>query len=453
MSLALGQASVERLQLNRLTLRFDDPALELAYRRQEFDRSRTFLVIGVLILLAIELGFGGVERMLFPALWPQLWPWRYFVAVPLTALGVPLLLIDRLALRLTRDHGPEIMAPLVGGVLSAHGVAGVILMNRLDGVLLMYFGIAFQATMFVLCLVMQMQFRWTLVLSSVVLTMASSAVALGVSTSSSDLWPTFWAVDSLAVLSLVVALAAQYTIERARRQTFAASTRATADHARADRLLRNVLPSSIVDRLDGEVATFAERFDDVSVVFVDLVGFTNWSARRSPAEVVARLDQLFRAFDEVCSAHGAEKIKTIGDAYMAAVGVPQPRADHLVRAARLALALEQAARIHGVGLPVRVGLHAGPLVAGVLGRHRFVYDLWGDTVNTAARMESHGAPGRVQLTADVAARLGAGWRFEPRGDVEIKGKGTMQTVWLLGEHDADPAAVAPPSPTDAPPGA
>jgi class 3 adenylate cyclase len=208
------------------------------------------------------------------------------------------------------------------------------------------------------------------------------------------------------------------------------------ERERADNLLYNVLPAAIAERLKHDPARIAEHFDQVTVLFGDIAGFTPMSAEMSPQDLVATLDELFTAFDEIAQRHGLEKIKTIGDAYMAVGGVPTPRADHAQAAARMALEMRDLVAerrfLETRQLRMRIGIHSGPAVAGVIGRKKFIYDLWGDTVNTASRMESHGAPGEIQVTDATRAALGEGWLLEERGTSEIKGKGPMRTWWLKG---------------------
>jgi class 3 adenylate cyclase/succinate dehydrogenase hydrophobic anchor subunit len=205
---------------------------------------------------------------------------------------------------------------------------------------------------------------------------------------------------------------------------------------RADEVLYNVLPAAIADKLKLDPARIAEHFNEVTVLFGDIAGFTPMSAEMSPQDLVATLDEVFTAFDDIAQRHGLEKIKTIGDAYMAVGGAPTPRADHAQAVARMALEMRDLVaqrRFFGTRqLQMRIGIHTGPAVAGVIGRKKFIYDLWGDTVNTASRMESHGAPGEIQLTDATRAALGNGWMFEERGVSEIKGKGPMRTWWLKG---------------------
>jgi class 3 adenylate cyclase len=208
------------------------------------------------------------------------------------------------------------------------------------------------------------------------------------------------------------------------------------ERQRSDRLLYAVLPQRIAEQLRHSDRTIADRHPEVTVLFADLAGFTPWAAQHSPEEVIAFLEQIFSRFDRLVAASGAEKIKTIGDAYMVVSGAPDPCANHAEVIARLALdfvAEVGAVRAEtGIPLDLRVGLHTGPVIAGVIGAVRFTYDIWGDTVNTASRMESHGEPGRIQISMETKARLEHGFRIEPRGMIEVKGKGAMETWWLAG---------------------
>ena len=202
---------------------------------------------------------------------------------------------------------------------------------------------------------------------------------------------------------------------------------------RADTLLRAVLPTQVISRLNDGAQMIADRFDDVSILFADLVGFTPVAARTPPSGLVRRLDRIFKAFDELAGRHGVEKIKTIGDAYMAAAGVPEPCADHAERAVRFGCALVRTLAEADPGEPpfaLRVGVHSGPVVAGLLGRRRFVYDVWGETVNTASRLESAAAPGTLHLSAAVHERLDGTWDMRPRGAVELKGVGGVESFEL-----------------------
>jgi class 3 adenylate cyclase len=205
---------------------------------------------------------------------------------------------------------------------------------------------------------------------------------------------------------------------------------------RSQRLLLNVLPAPIATRLEEQEDVIADGFPEVTVLFADLVDFTRRSQRSSPQQVVQVLDELFTAFDQLTKRHGLEKIKTIGDAYMVAGGLPEPRPDHAQAVADMALALreEVAGRTDPSGQPlqVRIGIDTGPVVAGVIGTDKFSYDLWGDTVNTASRMESTGVAGCIQVTARTYQCLRNSYRFQRRGLVAVKGKGEMVSYFLVG---------------------
>lgn len=212
-----------------------------------------------------------------------------------------------------------------------------------------------------------------------------------------------------------------------------------ADRARAeaDVLLANILPDAIAERLkDSPGEHIADAVEEASVMFTDLVGFTTLALELGVERTVAMLDEVVTEFDRLAAAHGAEKIKTIGDGYMAVAGVSSPAPDHSARLARLALALpevmERMSRAHGAELRVRIGIASGPVMAGVIGADKFSYDVWGETVNLAARLESHGLPGEIQVSGEVARALGPDFDFAPRGPVDIKGVGPVETFLLTG---------------------
>ncbi len=206
---------------------------------------------------------------------------------------------------------------------------------------------------------------------------------------------------------------------------------------RAETLLLNILPASIAERLKTSPQAIADQFPATSVLFADVVDFTPRSNGMTAGEVVGLLDRLFGQFDHLTERYGLEKIKTIGDAYMVASGVPVPRPDHARVLALLALDMVAATRADGavgdLGLTLRIGINSGPVVAGVIGRKRFLYDLWGDTVNTASRMESQGTSDRIQITRATYELVKGEFACEYRGTVPVKGKGDMETWYLLGK--------------------
>ncbi len=239
----------------------------------------------------------------------------------------------------------------------------------------------------------------------------------------------------LVTAAILAGLAATYLLERGARDVFAqrrlieqqAAELAEA-HATSERLLLNVLPGSVAERLKAGETTIADAYDDATVLFADLVGFTPLASSLSPAETVGLLDRLFSAFDQLAERHGIEKVKTIGDAYMVVGGVPEVCADHPARVVAMGLDMLEAvatlAREMDRPLDLRVGVHTGPVVAGVIGTTKFIYDLWGDTVNVASRLESHGLAGAVQMSEATWLRSD-GVTAERRGPIELKGRGTV----------------------------
>jgi PAS domain S-box-containing protein len=207
---------------------------------------------------------------------------------------------------------------------------------------------------------------------------------------------------------------------------------------KSEQLLLNILPELIANRLKQDQRAIAEHFDQVTILFADIVGFTPLSARLQPIELVNMLNQIFSTFDQLADQYGLEKIKTIGDAYMVVGGLPRPLDDHATAIAQMALDMQEA--IHefqvqqGESFEIRIGINTGSVVAGVIGRKKFIYDLWGDAVNVASRMESSGEPGKIQVTATTYQQLQHKFIFEQRGAVKVKGKGNMITYWLLGRR-------------------
>ncbi len=204
---------------------------------------------------------------------------------------------------------------------------------------------------------------------------------------------------------------------------------------RSENLLLNILPATIVERLKHNDSVPAEHFDQATILFADIVGFTSLSAKLDPMELVTGLNQIFSAFDQLADKYGLEKIKTIGDAYMVVGGLPLRQANHAQAIASMALEMQtemlRLNQVMGEPLEIRIGIHSGPVVAGVIGIRKFIYDLWGDTVNVASRMESHGQPGFIQVTEATYDLLKNDYVLQSRGTIEVKGRGLMHTYWLL----------------------
>jgi adenylate cyclase len=217
------------------------------------------------------------------------------------------------------------------------------------------------------------------------------------------------------------------------------------ERARSHELLLNVLPQRIIDRLNAGETRIADRHDDVAVLFSDFVGFTRISAELDAATLIEELSNLFRGFDEVCATTGVEKIKTVGDAYLVVGGLapdgaeagPDP-ASAIAETALRMIALVAERPADNAAWQVRIGINAGPIVAGIVGTSKFVYDVWGDTVNVASRLETTSEPGRIHVSGELASRLESRYLLEPRGDIELKGKGPTETYFLVGRREATP---------------
>jgi adenylate cyclase len=206
---------------------------------------------------------------------------------------------------------------------------------------------------------------------------------------------------------------------------------------KTESLLHNILPVPIAQRMKQGETMIAEHFDNVTILFSDIVGFTQWAAHTTPAKLVEILNRIFSEFDLIADRYGLEKIKTIGDAYMVVAGVPKPCELHIEIMALMALEMRDKVielnKLFNFDISIRIGISTGEVIAGIIGKRKFAYDLWGDVVNTAARMESHGVAGKIQCTETIYQLLQPTFEFESRGLIEVKGKGSMQTYFLVGK--------------------
>jgi len=241
----------------------------------------------------------------------------------------------------------------------------------------------------------------------------------------------FFVMNIAAVSTIAIALLAYFVNQK---DLFLGLLRV--EQEKAESLLLNILPKEIAAILKNENRTIADHFDGASIMFADMVNFTPLSASMPPAQMVDLLNEIFTYFDSLVEKYGVEKIRTIGDSYMVASGVPRPRPDHAQRLVRMALEMRDYVSQHTFcgthEVNFRIGINSGPVVAGVIGRKKFIYDLWGDAVNTASRMESHGAAGKVQITRETYALIKDEFVCEPRGMVNVKGKGKMEVWYVTG---------------------
>ena len=231
---------------------------------------------------------------------------------------------------------------------------------------------------------------------------------------------------------------AGYIIENYSRTDFVKNIIIDEEREEIERLLRNILPQSIADELKRNQGIIANKFNAITILFADIVGFTSLSAKISPDELIIFLNEIFSIFDRLVDQYGLEKIKTIGDAYMVAGGLPIPRNDHAEATANFALELQQEIKDFRTksnqAFDLRIGIHTGPAIAGVIGVKKFIYDIWGDSVNTASRMESHSIPGKIQVSEETFKLLKNKFIFKERGIIKVKGKGEVKTYFLQGRQ-------------------
>jgi len=247
-------------------------------------------------------------------------------------------------------------------------------------------------------------------------------------------------IQVLVLLTIVpVILIGAVNVQQDAKGTYRANKLLERSMKKSESLLLNILPVEIANRLKETPGTIADGFNNVSVLFADIVGFTNFSTKHKPETIVKILNQIFTKFDDITKKYKAEKIKTIGDAYMLAAGIPEFSSKHSSIVANCALDMIKEVNHFldpdGNPIQIRVGLHTGPAIAGVIGNHKFAYDVWGDTVNIASRMESYGYAGKIQATMEIYEALKKDFIFEPRNEIEVKGKGTLKTFWLKGRKD------------------
>jgi class 3 adenylate cyclase len=426
---ARGAASLAPAGMHRLTLHFTDAALEARYRQAEDGNSIRSMRIACLAGIALFLLTGVVLHFAPRELLGQVDVWRSVLttsALILCAYGVTF-------------SAPVLRRPqatiVLYSILFAWGMALAMRRAPLDFAINRGHMFLVMHIITVCCVLELRVVPATIAAACSVGAYVLAVVLDGLIPDAAVSRQSFW-LTAVTVWSLWIC----HQLDLRKRREYLAHAALDRERARSEALLLNILPPAIAARLKESQEPIAEHNAEATVLFADIVGFTPLSARLSPRELVDLLDRVFSGFDALAREHGLEKIKTIGDAYMAVAGVPHGQTDHALRAARMAVAMLQAVRQvtleTGERLEVRVGLHSGPVVAGVIGRSKFSYDLWGDTVNTASRMESLGLPGQVQCSPATAACLEGAFALVPRGAIEVKGKGSMETYLLAGAQVA-----------------
>jgi class 3 adenylate cyclase len=415
-----------------VTLAFRDPEVEQAYGDAVARAMRTpYRVLGVIALVvAIGSWFSDGQVQVTAANLALVHTTKLLFLYPVIAACAA---VGYLPARTFRRAFQPAMAVLYGSLLGWNAVMGALLPE--PGVIDVRVAVLGVVFLTMAGAVANMRFVHVAVLS----VLANLAIAVVIAVRMPGPVPD--ALGFFQAAGVAVATFAARVMEQRDRKAFLAARLLDAERARSDRLLRNVLPASIAERLKDSDRRIADHFDDATVLFADIVGFTVLAERLSPAELVSALDAVFSDFDDLAERHGLEKIKTIGDAYMVVGGVPTAGGDHAIAVAEMALAMRACIdrhRIGGVALAIRIGIHTGPVVAGVIGKRKFLYDLWGDTVNTASRLESHGVAGEIQVSEVTRSRLADRFELESRGRIAIKGKGDVAT-WLLRGDKVPPS--------------
>jgi class 3 adenylate cyclase len=412
-------------------LRFP-PDLEAAFTEDHFLRSLAFIRFALILAIVLYAAFGVLDLFIVPGEAASIWIVRYAIVCP----------VFLAALVLTFTHWFEPVAQPVLSALAALcglGIVAMVAIANPSASALYYAG---------LLLVIPWAYS-VLRLRFLSATAAAATILVGYEVVA--VWVKHTPPDILVnnnfffVSSVIVGMAAGYTIERSMRAEFLQRRLIDRERDRSDALLLNILPQAIIDRLKargetGSQRRLAEALDEVTVLFADAVGFTEQAGKTQADELVTALDGLFFRFDTLADRYGLEKIKTVGDAYMAVAGAPEPHPDHAGAAAVMALTiieeLEDARWPSGDPILVRVGIASGPAVAGVIGQRKFAYDLWGDTVNLASRLQSQSQPGRILASESVVTHLEARYEFGPPLMVELKGKGPTQARFLLSRGGA-----------------
>jgi class 3 adenylate cyclase len=430
--IAWGQNLAQLTQEGRIRgsahgrLRFP-PDLEAAFREDHFSRSLGFIRFAITLAIVLYAAFGVLDLFIVPNEAGSIWLIRYAIVCPVFLAGF--------GLTFTHWFKPAAQPILLAlAALCGLGIVAMVAIASPSAGALYYAG---------LLLVIPWAYS-VLRLRFLYATAAAATILVGYEVVA--VWVRHTPPDILVnnnfffVSSVIVGMAAGYTIERGMRAEFLQRRLIDRERDRSDALLLNILPQAIIDRLKargeaGSQRRLADALDEVTVLFADAVGFTEQAGKTAADDLVTALDGLFSRFDALADRYGLEKIKTVGDAYMAVAGAPEPHPNHTAAAADMALTiieeLEDARWPSGDPILVRMGIACGPAVAGVIGQRKFAYDLWGDTVNLASRLQSQGQPGRILASESVVARLKGRYEFGPLLAIDLKGKGPTQARFLL----------------------
>jgi class 3 adenylate cyclase len=414
------------------SLKFKDEWLEQRFQDEYFDTNLQYIRIATFL--------GAITWAIFGPLVPLVVKDESLVrdAVIRYGLGVPSGLVS-LALTYLPNYR-RIWQPAISAAVLFSGLVWVVHRALVEDTGRPDWGYAGNMLILIFAYILsRLQFRYSALVGIALILMYNVGAALFTNETTTDV--IFG--DFFLLVTAFIGTVGAYVLERSTRLLFLRERELDRERGRSEGLLRNILPEQIANRLkERDPATehghIAQAYTEVTVVFADLVEFTKQSGRTDPPEIVTVLDDVFTRFDAIAERCGLEKIKTIGDAYMAVAGVPEPREDDVEVAAQMALAMrDEIAQMRwpsGDQMRVRIGMATGPAVAGVIGQRKFAYDLWGDTVNTAARMESNGIPDEIQVSEAIYQRLGDRFLFSDVHVVNLKGKGPTAARFLLGKN-------------------
>jgi class 3 adenylate cyclase len=424
--------------MERFSLRFIDPALEEHFQLNGGAEGRAGFIFAAGTSAALWPVFGWI----LPQATGLSFAFAWSIALTMSVLSIACVMAVSWAVTLDRQHG------LLALLTSANGLVVLIVATAID--FLPGYGVAALMLFFAFGFVSRTRFIYAALRTAII--GAGFIYIVGTYAGTANLTLDVFLFAAISAGTLI----ALRLLERDRRQVFyqqliiaEQAAQIEREKDKSDSLLLNVLPASIMARLREGETTIAEDYPSVTVLFSDIVGFTPFAARHPAASIIRLLDDLFAAFDEAVEQRGLEKIKTIGDAYMAAGGLTDPDSDHPLRVVDLGLLMLAEAERRAVdwpGLQLRIGIHTGPASGGVIGRRKFAFDLWGDTINVASRLEQHGVPGRVHISAQTWEMVRDVFACELRGETELRGLGGQQTYLVVGRtavaHSLPPAAHA-----------
>ncbi|HYO45785.1 MAG TPA: adenylate/guanylate cyclase domain-containing protein [Gemmatimonadota bacterium] len=423
---------MDAVRIRTWSLRFEDPDLEAEFRDEYRHDSRWQVRLAIVVAVIVYSAFAWLDVWMAPDLAGVFLTIRILVAavfgLALAVTFAPVGLTTREAFICV-----AILAAAAGILRMMDLATAVVSVRYFSGLLL-----------FILAAHSMFRLRFQTAMLVSLLVVAAWMVQTGIQGGTP--WWEYLNSQFFLVAAVILGMFASYSVERFARRGWLAQREAEVEHEKSERVLFNVLPEPIAERLKAEKGPIADAFPEATIMFVDLVDFTNLSSSLDPRRLVGLLNRLFTEFDRIVEEHGIEKIGTSGDSYMAVAGVPVPGEDHAERIADAALAMrDQIANREGdIEVQVRIGIATGPVVAGVIGEKKLYYDLWGNPVTIASRMQAHGLPGEIQVTEAVREALADRYEFEERGMIDVKGVGEMPTWLLVGKRGSIARADDPP---------